>query len=68
VEADEHGIARTEWVTHGDAIAENIITVRSPQGPADGEFGITIVQLMLRDLPAAPAAAAPAAGAMTNAQ
>jgi hypothetical protein len=68
VQADENGIARTEWFTKGDAIAGNTISVRSPAGPAVGEFGITIVQLMLRDLPAAPAAAAPAAGAMTNAQ
>ncbi len=48
---DQTGIARTEWITHGDAVADNIITVRSPQAPTLGEFGITIVQLKLRDLP-----------------
>jgi hypothetical protein len=51
VEAGRDGIARTEWVTHGDAIADNAVTVRSPAGPSLGEFTITIVKLMLRDLP-----------------
>jgi hypothetical protein len=54
VKADEDGIASTKWITYGDAFGDSEIGVRCPQAPSNGGFTITIVKLMLRDLPEIP--------------
>jgi hypothetical protein len=56
VNADEAGIARTEWVSYGDSIGHTVIGVRSGSAPPASDLTITTVQLKPAQLPEPPAA------------
>lgn len=51
VEADDTGLATTEWVTHGDAIGDAPIAIRAEGSSAPGAINITTVQLKLFAIP-----------------
>jgi hypothetical protein len=54
VQANEAGIAQTEWVSYGDSIGDNVIGVRSKAAPPAANLTVTTVQLMLSPLPELP--------------
>jgi hypothetical protein len=54
IQANEAGIAQTEWVSHGDSSGDTVIGARSSAAPLAENLNITTVRLQLTPLPEIP--------------
>lgn len=54
LQANEAGIAQTEWVSYGDSIGHTVVGLRSKAAPPAENLTITTVELRLSPLPELP--------------